>query len=110
MLVSQRDLVQKRRIWHPFPDSNSFLIHFKSIEHDKCPVLDKYVRARTIISGYYMQTIQTSPPKTKLCTISQTDLGGSLPKAMVSSLSSKAPKDWIKNLIKGLELLKNKKE
>ena len=108
MFVTERDLVQRRRIYHPLPDANSFLIHFKSIDHPQCPVISKFVRANTLISGYFMQTIQANPPKSLICTISQTDIGGSLPKGIVNNLAAKAPKDWILSLIKGLNALKNK--
>lgn len=108
IMISQRDMVQMRRIWHPFPDSNSFLIYFKSIDHDKCPILSNYTRANSMNSGFFFQTEQSDPPKTKICTISQTDYGGSIPKYLVNSLTSKAPKDWIINLTKGLGMLKSK--
>ncbi len=108
IMVTQRDMVQKRRIWHPMPDNNSFLIHFSSVEHEKCPVISKFVRAKSYNAGYFLETIQHDPPKTKICSISQTDYGGSLPKSLVSSMTSKAPKDWVINLTKGLGILKNK--
>jgi hypothetical protein len=108
MFVTERDLVQRRKIYHPMPDSDSFLIHFKSIEHVACPVIPKFVRANTFISGYYMKTLQNDPPRSIICTVSQTDIGGNIPKAMVNSLASKAPKEWILALIKGLQTLKNK--
>ena len=108
MMVTQRDMVQRRRIWHPMPDTNSFLIHFTSIDHEKCPVISKFVRAISVNAGFFFQTIQTDPPKTKICSISQTDYGGSLPKTLVNSMTAKAPKDWILNLTKGLGILKGK--
>jgi hypothetical protein len=108
MFVTERDLVQIRRVYHPFPDSNSYLMHFKSIEHSMCPVQSKFVRANTIISGYYLQELNSNPPSTLICTVSQTDIGGIIPKTVVNSLAAKAPKDWIMNLKAGLKIIKNK--
>jgi hypothetical protein len=107
-MVSQRDLIQRRRIWHPFPDQNSFLIHFTSCEHEKLPVVSKYVRARSHTAGFFFQTIQTEPLRTFVCSISQTDYNGSLPQSLVTSMTAKAPKDWVINLTKGLQAMKNK--
>jgi hypothetical protein len=39
-------------------------------------------------------------------TLSQTDLGGNLPKMVVNNLGSKTPKEWLTALKKGLDKLK----
>jgi hypothetical protein len=74
-----------------------------------CPKKSSPVRASTIISGYYIRTISKDPVKSVLCTISQTDLGGLVPAALVNTFAAKAPKDWVNNLKNGLKLLKEKK-
>jgi hypothetical protein len=51
------------------------MIHFKSINHPLAPTRNKFVRANTIISGYYIETVCTNPPRTFLSIISQTDIG-----------------------------------
>jgi hypothetical protein len=78
------------------------------VEHESCPKLKKFVRAQTYISGYYIQTIEKDPPKSKFCTISQTDIGGSIPLSLINAFSKKAPKEWINTFKKGLDKIKNK--
>lgn len=107
IFVADRDFVQQRRIWKDFPDNNSVMIHFKSVEHPMAPLRNKFVRAVTIISGYFIQTISVNPPKVLISIISQTDIGGSIPKWLVNSVSQKAPKDWIANLVKGCAMVRN---
>ncbi len=109
MLITQRDMVQKRKIWHPMPDNDSFLIFFYSVKHDKCPVLSKFVRAISLRSGYFIKTIQHDPPQSKIVSVSQSDFGGSLPRPLVVSMTSKAPKDWVLSLKKGLDKIKKEK-
>jgi hypothetical protein len=101
-------MVQQRKIWNKFPDSHSILMHFKSVNHDSCPVQNDPVRATTIISGYFITTDPDSS-KSTIRTLSQTDLGGSLPTSMVASFASKAPKEWIEKLRKGLDKIRNEK-
>lgn len=107
MLFQSRDLVQRRRIYHGFPDSTSKLIHFKSVESQKCPVNTTYVRAHTFISGYLIVKKETEPSKANVYVVSQTDIGGAIPKFLVNAVSVKAPKDWITNLNKGCEMVKS---
>jgi hypothetical protein len=108
IFVQDRDFLQRRKIWHNFPDENSVIIHFKSIDHPLAPEYPKFVRANTVISGYFIKTISISPPRTFLAIISQTDIRGSIPKFIVNSVSQKAPKDWIANLLKGCEMVKKR--
>lgn len=74
MFVADRDFVQQRKIWSDFPDKKSTILHFKSVDHPLAPEKPKFVRAHTVISGYYIQTISVSPPKTFISIISQTDI------------------------------------
>ena len=101
--------MQSRKIWKNFPTDDSIVITFKSVTHEKCPVYKKYVRAETIISGYYIQTISLNPPKTHLGIISQNDIKGNIPAWLVNSVAQKAPKEWINNLIKGCERVRANK-
>jgi hypothetical protein len=108
-LIDNRDFVQKRKIWKNFPDETSTLLHFKSVDHKDCPIYKKTVRAETIISGYFIKTLNIDPPKTFLSIISQNDIKGKIPTTLVNRLSQTAPKDWVKNLLKGCEMVKQKK-
>ena len=81
-------------------------MHFKSVVHSKAPEKYKVVRAETVISGYYIRTNPGNSNQVLLSIISQTDIKGSIPKWLVNSVSQKAPKDWIANLIKGCIMVK----
>ena len=110
MFVADRDFVQKRKIWQDFPDKNSVIIHFKSVEHKLAPEFKKFVRAETIISGYYIQTVSLNPPVILLSIVSQTDIKGNIPNKLVNMVSQKAPKEWVNNLIKGCERIRANKK
>jgi glutaredoxin-related protein len=105
--VSDRDFVQRRKIWKEFPDENSTILHFKSIDHKNCPVKKNVIRAETILSGYFIKKISDNPPKTFLSIISQNDIKGKIPTYLVNKVSQTAPKDWVKSLVKGCEIVKN---
>jgi hypothetical protein len=109
MLIKDRDFVQRRKIWNQFPDEDSVILHFKSVEHHLCPVKSSHIRANTIISGYYIQTISKNPLRTRLTGITQTDIKGMIPKMIVNRISQSAPKEWMKNLVNGCKLVKEKK-
>jgi hypothetical protein len=66
------------------------------------------VRANTVISGYFIKTISHNPVKTLMSVISQTDIRGKIPTSLVNSVAQKAPRDWVNNLLKGCEKIKNK--
>jgi hypothetical protein len=98
--------VQKRKVWTNFPDDNSVMMHFKSIQHIDCPEKKGVVRAETIISGYFIRDCIDNPNVTEICCLSQTDIKGSIPVSIVNQASKKAPKDWIINLKKGCEIVR----
>lgn len=108
-LVKDRDFVQKRKIWKNFPTPESTIINFKSVVHKLAPEYPKFVRADTIISGYFIKTLSLNPVKTLISIISQTDIKGSIPAWIVNSAAQKAPKEWINNLMKGCEKVRAQK-
>lgn len=108
-MIERRDFVQKRKIWHDFPDKNSVCIHFKSIDHPLCPLYKKIVRAHTYISGYFIKTESLNPPRCTVHIISQTDVKGKIPIWIVNKVSQSAPNDWVNNLIKGCKMVREKK-
>ena len=69
-------------------------IHFKSVESDKMPPKPKIIRGETIISGYIFEEEQNKKGgvNTKLTIISQNDLKGVVPKAVINIVSVKGPK------------------
>jgi len=98
LIVSERETVQQRKMWKNYPDNDSICVHFKSVEHAKCPIKKKIVRAEVIIAGYYFKTISVNPPKTLFVSFDQFDFKGNVPKFIVNKYSIKVPKEWIGNL------------
>ncbi|XP_077996515.1 stAR-related lipid transfer protein 6-like [Glandiceps talaboti] len=71
-LISSRDfctLLGTSRI----PDRNMTMIYFKSIEYEKCPSVDKYVRAVNYPSGSIIKPIEGEPNKSDVVNITQFD-------------------------------------
>ncbi len=108
--MDDRDFVQKRKIWKDFPDTDTALLHFKSVVSKLCPIKPKTIRADTIISGYCIKTISTNPIRTLVSIVSQTDIGGSIPAWVVNSVAQKAPREWVNNLMKGCEKVRTNKK
>ncbi len=108
--IKNRDWVQQRKAWKKTPNDNTFILHFKSVELDDVPETDKCVRAHTYISGYFVTKI--SENKSLLIIIAMNDIKGSIPKWLVNRESAKAPKKWVENLKKGMEIIRsnNKKK
>jgi hypothetical protein len=48
------------------------------------------------------------PMRTYLSIIAQTDIKGSIPKWLVNTVAQKAPKEWVSNLVKGCQLIRDK--
>lgn len=63
MTVADREFVQQKNVWRAFPNEDSISIHYKSVDHKDIPYRDYVIRAKTIISGYYLSTISVNPPK-----------------------------------------------
>jgi hypothetical protein len=108
-MVKNRDFVQRRKIWRNFPNDQAVILHFKSIDHLLCPVKNNFIRANTVISGYYIETLSTNPLRTRLSGITQTDVKGMIPKMIVNRVAQNAPKEWMKNLLNGCKIVREKK-
>ena len=107
LFISDREFVQQRKMWKNFPTDRSHILHFISLESPSCPINKKYVRAETIISGYYMQDDPEEPGHSILGVLSQTDLKGNIPHFLVNKFAPKASKGWVKSLIKGCKMVHN---
>ena len=105
LIVTDRDFVQQRKMWKNFPTHNSHILHFISIDNPSCPINKKYVRAETIISGYYMQDDPDMPGHSILGVLSQTDIKGNIPHFLVNKFAPKASRNWVKSLIKGCKIV-----
>ncbi|CDW91759.1 UNKNOWN [Stylonychia lemnae] len=101
--ISNRDFVQQRKIKLDFPNDGMITMHFKSVKCSKCPEKPRTIRAETIISGYILEKIKNKDGSvdTAITIISQNDIKGIVPKAIVNMVSGKAPKQWVQNLVKG---------
>jgi hypothetical protein len=97
--LTRRDFLQRRSVIRDYPEQNTIIMHFKSMEHPAMPVRKKIIRADTIISGYILRPISES--RCSLTIISQNDVKGVIPKMIVNRFAGRAPKDWVKSLIKG---------
>ena len=104
-IVTDREFVQQRKMWKNFPTTNSHILHFISLENPSCPLNKKYVRAETIISGYYMQDDPEIPGHSILGVLSQTDLKGNIPHFLVNKFAPKASRGWVKSLVKGCKIV-----
>ena len=102
LITKDRDNVQQRKIWKNFPNNNSHILHFTSIDSPQFPKSKKYIRANTIISGYYIEDIP-GENKSNLIIVSQTDVGG--PNWLINKVAPKASKNWVNNLIKGCNMI-----
>ena len=101
--ITRRDWLQRRVEIHDFPEPGTIILHFISIDHPKMPPNKGIIRAETVISGYIIR-----PSSEDTCTvtiISQNDIKGLIPKALVNSVSSKAPVDWVNSMNKGCKLV-----
>ena len=105
IIVSDREFVQQRKVWKNFPTNNSHLLHFISLDNPSCPKNKKYIRAETIISGYYMKDDPDEPGHSILGVLSQTDLKGNIPHFLVNKFAPRSSKGWIKSLIKGCKIV-----
>ena len=104
-IVSNRDFVQQRKMWKNFPTEKSHIIHFISVESPECPINKKIVRAETVISGYYMESIPDEPGYCKFGVLSQTDIKGNIPTFLVNKFAPKSSKSWMKSLLKGCKIV-----
>lgn len=102
--MTKRDWVQRRVFVRDYPEPQCIMMHFVSIEHPAMPVKRKVIRAETVISGYVLRP--TGAHTCDLTIISQNDVKGLIPKMIVNRFASKAPADWINNLLKGCNFVK----
>lgn len=101
--ITRRDWLQRRVEIHDFPEPGTIILHFVSIDHPKMPPNKGIIRAETLVSGYIIR-----PTSEKTCTvtiISQNDIKGLIPKALVNSVASKAPVDWVNSMNRGCKLV-----
>ena len=93
-LISKRDFCNMRS-WMEFT-GGEYIIMNHSVHHADCPEREGFVRARSIITGYYM--IPTPIGGTKLIFISHSDPKGSIPAWLVNNLMGSLTPNTLTNL------------
>jgi hypothetical protein len=73
-------------------------MHFKSVVDTRCIEKPKTIRAETIISGYIIAPSDNGSG-TSLTVVSQNDIKGVIPLTLVNTGASKAPRQWVGNLL-----------
>jgi len=103
-MVGARDYLQKRIIANGYPDESTLMIVYQSVEHEDCPEKRNFIRAETVLSGFIIRDLGNNA--SQLTIISQTDIKGKIPKAVVNMMTATmAPKQ----VNKFLEFAKSRK-
>jgi hypothetical protein len=80
--LANRDFCNMRS-WMEFTNGE-FLIFNHSVPHSDCPVKKSFVRAKSIITGYYVQPIPSNPNGCVLIYVTHTDPCGSIPHSIIN--------------------------
>ena len=99
--VTPRDFLQYRK---SIVDPGVVTIIMRSAVHSDKPPISGFIRAESLISGY---VIRQNGSNCELFLMSQTDIKGLIPKWMVNMVAAKAPAQWVDNLVKSCNRLKD---
>lgn len=92
-------------------ERKSVVITTKSIEHpDVVPERRTHVRANMHISGYLIEQLDDGSSSCKVTLICHTNLGGSVPSALINTFSTSAPLKLMQNMIRLSEATAGKKD
>jgi len=106
--VTNRDFVHKQTLLLDYPAKGQVVIHFKSIEHSSKPPKSSPVRANTVISGYLIKEMSKFPLRCAIHVVTQVDMKGSLPKALINSFAAGGSRDWVEKFKKGcVDIMRN---
>ena len=86
-----------------YPEKDTIVMSFQSCTHPAKPPLKKRIRGETHIAGYVIKPSTKKPHSTDLCILSQVDIKGQVPKAIVNLVAGKAPAEWVSKLRKACE-------
>lgn len=95
--------MQRRVEIHDYPENGTIILHFASMEHPDMPPKKNVIRAETLISGYVIRP--TGENSCHVMIVSQNDIKGLIPKAIVNRVASKAPADWVNSMNKGCRIV-----
>lgn len=102
-IVSNREFIQHRKYRK---DENGILIVYWSAERDDIPIPKGWVRANTIISGYYIKSIEGG---VELYFISQNDVKGKIPPKLINAVAPTKAMDWSRKFRRACALLKKRR-
>jgi len=97
--IAGRDFCNQRS-WWVAEDSSSYLIVNHSVEHEKCPPLKGFVRAKSIRTGYWLRPAPDNSEHTEILYLTQTDLMGMIPSWVVNKATKTFAPRLIENLIR----------
>ena len=70
----EKRFLQKRSYRFNYPNPESIIISFKSVEHEKCPPKPGIIRCETLIAGYLMHPDPSNSNNSILKILSQCDI------------------------------------
>lgn len=100
-MMKARDYLQKRLIVYGYPEKDTLCIYYKSIEHKDCPPKKGFVRAETYLSGFILRDLGRNSCQVSI--ISQTDIKGKVPKAVINFVTARFAPSQVKNFLKFAE-------
>lgn len=83
--LSDRDFLNQR-FWMEF-DNGEFIIMNRSVKHRDCPEKKDFIRAVSMITGYYLRPLDGGG--TELLYITHSDIKGSVPHVLLNSATQK---------------------
>jgi hypothetical protein len=95
--ISNRDFCNIRS-WYTPPDDSERVIINHSVPHPKCPEKKGFVRANSILTGYWLRPFPGDDSKTILIYMTRTDPGGWIPAWVVNSTASTFAPKIIENI------------
>ncbi|CAG9321279.1 unnamed protein product [Blepharisma stoltei] len=101
--LTRRDWLQRRIEIRNYPEPNTIMLHFISMEHPMMPPRKGVIRAETLISGYVIRPV--TQRSCKVTIITQNDVKGLIPTFLVNKFAAKAPADWCTNMRRGCKLI-----
>ncbi|OMJ68227.1 hypothetical protein SteCoe_34391 [Stentor coeruleus] len=102
-IVSNREFVQYRKYRK---DGKGILIVYWSADKEDLPIPEGWVRANTIISGYYIKPIENG---VEMYFISQNDVRGKIPPKLINAVAPTKAMEWSKKFKKACALLKKRR-
>lgn len=91
--VAARDFVQLRTRQKV---GNAIIIAYQSVDRPDVPLADRCIRGNTLISGYRIE--QKSPNQCEVAFISQTDIKGLIPVALLNTVAPLRAAEWLKKM------------